>query len=56
MVLDAFKEIFVWIGSGANITEQKEALKLAVVSRLSTSKIELGLDSRVFPQQILIKI
>ncbi|KHN76940.1 Gelsolin-like protein 1 [Toxocara canis] len=31
MLLDTFREIFVWIGSGANLIEQKEVLKLAVV-------------------------
>jgi hypothetical protein len=29
MLLDAYTEIFVWIGKGANVEERKEAMNLA---------------------------
>ena len=34
MLLDAFDEIFIWIGAGANKVEKDNAEKVAIVSSL----------------------
>ena len=44
MILDTFDEIFVWVGEGANQTEKKKSLDLAMVTSTTASEQFIGCE------------